>query len=145
MAHVVFYEKPGCAGNSRQKRLLVASGHVLEVRDLLAVPWTAEDLRPFFGDRPVAEWFNPLAPAVRDGELEPARFDEAAALACMIADPILIRRPLMQVGTERRCGFDAEELGRWIGLVEDVASPSARGLERCAKGDGAARCSAPEP
>ena len=34
MAKVVFYEKPGCGGNARQKRLLVQSGHELEVRDL---------------------------------------------------------------------------------------------------------------
>lgn len=29
MAHLVFYEKPGCAGNARQKALLRAAGHTL--------------------------------------------------------------------------------------------------------------------
>ncbi len=58
MAEVIFFEKPGCAGNARQKRLLAQSGHAVDARSLLAEPWTAETLRPFFGDRPVAEWFT---------------------------------------------------------------------------------------
>ena len=36
MADVIFWEKPGCAGNARQKALLAAAGHRLKVRDLLA-------------------------------------------------------------------------------------------------------------
>ena len=35
MAKIIFYEKPGCGGNARQKALLLASGHELEVRNLL--------------------------------------------------------------------------------------------------------------
>jgi nitrogenase-associated protein len=58
MARVVFWEKPGCAGNARQKALLFASGHKLDVRNLLTEPWDAARLRSFFGARPVANWFK---------------------------------------------------------------------------------------
>jgi hypothetical protein len=34
----------------------------------------------------------------------------------MIADPLLIRRPLMQVGECRESGFDHARVEAWIGL-----------------------------
>ncbi len=37
MAHIIFYEKPRCLGNARQRALLEAAGHDLDVRDLSAV------------------------------------------------------------------------------------------------------------
>jgi nitrogenase-associated protein len=104
MAKVIFYEKPGCGGNARQKALLVSSGHEFDVRNLLAEPWTAERLQPFFGSRPVAEWFNASAPRVKSGEIDPGALSPEAALALMLADPILIRRPLLKVGG--RCEAD---------------------------------------
>ena len=44
MARILFYEKPGCTGNLRQKRLLVDAGHTVLARNLLTEPWTAERL-----------------------------------------------------------------------------------------------------
>ena len=120
MATVIFYEKPGCAGNARQKRLLAEAGHTVVTRDLLTEAWTSQSLRPFFGDRPVAEWFNKAAPAVKSGEIDPASFDEAAALEAIIAKPLLIRRPLMQVGDRRETGFEPALVEAWIGLAEPV-------------------------
>lgn len=116
MALVYFYEKPGCAGNARQKKVLLASGHVLQVRDLLAEPWTPETLRPFFSNRPVAEWFNPSHPDIKSGTVDPASFDEAGALALMCATPLFIRRPLMQAEGQRMAGFDDGLVDAWIGL-----------------------------
>lgn len=119
MAKVVFWEKPGCKGNTRQKEILRASGHELDVRDLLTEPWTAGQLAKFFGDRPVAEWFNITNPRVKSGELNPAEVTEDRALAMMVAEPLLIVRPLMQVGEERLAGFDVTEVHNWIGLALD--------------------------
>ena len=121
MAIVTFYEKPGCRNNSRQKALLRASGHQLEVHDLLTTPWTAETLRSFFGARPVAEWVNPAAPAVKAGEIVPTHLTEDQALALMLQQPILIRRPLIEVAGVRRCGFDVAAIREWIGLVDETA------------------------
>jgi len=118
MAHVTFWEKPGCGGNARQKALLGASGHTLDVRNLLSEPWTAERLRGFFAGRPVAEWFNQASPRVKSGEVRPGELDAADALALMLADPLLIRRPLMESGGRREAGFEPERVRDWLGLAE---------------------------
>jgi nitrogenase-associated protein len=116
MAKVVFYEKPGCGGNARQKALLIASGHELDVRNLLAEPWTAASLRPFFGAKPLPEWFNSSSPRVKSGAVRPGELTPDQALAMMVADSLLIRRPLMQVGERREVGFDHAQVDAWIGL-----------------------------
>ena len=116
MAVVTFWEKPGCANNARQKALLAASGHTLEVKSLLTEPWDAARLRSFFGSRPVADWFNRASPRVKSGEVVPETIGETEALAMMLADPLLVRRPLMEVGDRREVGFDTALVDAWIGL-----------------------------
>lgn len=116
MTAILFYEKPGCINNTKQKALLQAAGHTVEAHNLLQEPWTPERLRPFFGNRPVEQWFNVTAPAIKSGAVNPADLDEARALALMMQDPLLIRRPLMQVGDRCESGFDTEAIHRWIGL-----------------------------
>lgn len=112
MAQVVFYGKPRCATNLRQRGLLEAAGHDVEVRDLLNEPWTPGRLREFFGALPVSAWFNPAAPRVKSGSIDTARITAEQALLMMVADPVLIRRPLLQVGERRITGFDAALLQR---------------------------------
>ena len=138
MANVIFYEKPGCANNTRQKALLAASGHVLEVRDILTWPWSAAELESFFGDRPVAEWFNRAAPRVKSGAVRPEEFGRDEALAAMLADPLLIRRPLMEAAGRREAGFDDGRVRAWIGLAD--GQPPAP--EACTRGT-AEPCPAP--
>jgi nitrogenase-associated protein len=118
MAHIVFWEKPGCAGNARQKALLLASGHTLNVRNLLTEAWDAGRLRSFFAGRPVAEWFNRSSPRIKSGEVSPEALNEAQALTLMLADPLLIRRPLMEANGRREAGFEPERVSAWIGLKE---------------------------
>jgi len=119
MAKVIFWEKPGCKGNAKQKEILLASGHELDVRDLLTEKWTRVGLKQFFGDRPVHEWFNPTNPAVKSGEIIPEKIDSEEALDLMVENPLLIVRPLMQVGEERLAGFDVQEVHNWVGLNLD--------------------------
>ncbi len=121
MAKVIFYEKPGCSGNARQKALLQDSGHTLVVRDLLRTSWTAETLKSFFGDMPVAQWFNRNAPLITSGKLDPKAFDAPTALALLVEQPILIRRPLLEVKGERRAGFDPVAIAAWIDLSAGTA------------------------
>ena len=134
MAKVVFYEKPGCAGNARQKALLRQSGHELEVRNLLDAPWTRDSLRAFFGDRPVAEWFNRNSPRVKSGDVRPEALDDAAALSLMLADPLLVRRPLMQVDGRCEAGFEAARVAAWIGLRADAPSADETCQRNAAEG-----------
>jgi nitrogenase-associated protein len=129
MAEVIFYEKPGCANNARQKRLLEKAGHRLDVRDLLREAWTPNLLRSFFGTCPVPDWFNKAAPRVKSGEVDPSRLGADDALALMLVEPILIRRPLIEVAGRRVVGFDQAFVDTWIGLGEGAAE--APDLETC--------------
>jgi nitrogenase-associated protein len=135
MARIIFYEKTGCAGNARQKALLVASGHQLEVRDLRQQVWSNVRLLEFLAELPVAQWFNPAAPAIKSGTIVPHQLDELSALALLRHNPLLIRRPLLQVGEQRRVGFDAVAIDAWIGLREIPAGD----LEACRRGSAEAR------
>lgn len=141
MATILFYEKPGCKNNTKQKVLLQAAGHQLEVKNLLTEAWTIEKLRPFFGSLPIVKWFNCSAPRIQSGEVNPAQLSEETALQLMISDPLLIRRPLMQVGTDYWVGFDQEKVNHWIGL--DANSSLSQDLENCPKKHQQQPCSSP--
>ena len=60
--------------------------------------------------RPVAEWFNPAAPAVKSGAVDPQALDAEQALDLLLAQPLLIRRPLISAGSLRLAGFDVAAL-----------------------------------
>lgn len=139
MATVHFYEKPGCLNNTRQKQLLSAAGHLLVVYDLLQQPWGREPgkLRSFFGDMPVAEWFNRSAPTVKQGLVDPNAVSEDEAIALMVAQPLLIRRPLMEVNEQRVCGFDQQQVDAWLGLASQGAQ---KDLETCPRQSHAEAC-----
>lgn len=129
MAAVTFWGKPGCAGNARQIALLRRSGHTPEVRDLRAEPWTSDRLRRFFGDKPVADWFNRSSPRVKRGDLRPETLSEADALALLIQEPLLIRRPLLESIDVQTVGFDSDFIAGWIGLATAPA-PVGEGCPR---------------
>ena len=132
MTHILFYEKPGCGGNARQRSALLAAGHTLERRNLLTAHWTAQSLLAFLRPLPVADWFNRAAPRVKSGEIQPETLDAAVALALLQQDPLLIRRPLMQRtdNDSRHVGFDTAAVDTWVGLGTNPAS--APTLEGCA-------------
>lgn len=116
MAEVLFYEKRGCINNTKQKQLLKQAAHTVNAKDLLAEPWSASRLRLFFGDKPLDEWFNHSAPSIKEGKIDPTLMNEEQALEAMCKEPLLIRRPLMQVGNEYCIGFDMAWVDAWIGL-----------------------------
>lgn len=139
MADVIFYEKPGCINNTRQKKLLTEAGHTVHAKSLLTEDWASQKdyLRAFFGSLPVEDWFNRSAPAVKQGEVIPERVSEQQALELMLADPLLIRRPLMQVDDEQRVGFDDQAVDVWIGLN---LTQSQGDLESCPRTHSASSC-----
>ncbi|MEG3639830.1 ArsC/Spx/MgsR family protein [Magnetococcus sp. PR-3] len=142
MAHIIFYEKPGCLNNRLQKVMLTNAGHTLEVRNLLEAAWSPMTLRPFFGSSPVTDWFNRSAPQIKSGKLDPATFDELSALQMMVENPLLIRRPLMQSGSVRKAGFEPEEVDSWVGLQKGPLSAEEQGavLELCPAEHRAQKC-----
>jgi nitrogenase-associated protein len=138
MATVYFYEKAGCINNTRQKKLLAAAGHQVVAKNLLTEAWQPERLRSFFGDLAVRDWFNYSAPVIKHGEIEPDKLTEQEALALMLENPLLIRRPLMQVGDGLMAGFDQQAVDNWIGLTEIEATSD---LESCPRTLAHASCS----
>jgi nitrogenase-associated protein len=125
MSLITFFTKPGCATAARQIELLEQSGHQVEECDLLSHLWTADELKTYFGDLPVAAWFNEKSPRVKSGEIDPSTYDSDGALALMLADHLLIHRPLMESGGKRRCGFEPASIHAWVGLGETVYRQSA--------------------
>lgn len=116
MATVIFYEKPGCINNTKQKQMLAAAGVDVLAKSLLTEAFTADGLRAFFAGLPVRDWFNYSAPAIKNREIDPDSLSAEAALAFMLAQPLLIRRPLMQCGDRLMVGFDPPKVAAWLGL-----------------------------
>jgi nitrogenase-associated protein len=141
MTHLVFFEKPGCGGNARQRGALEAAGHTLERRNLLTTHWTTESLLAFLAPLPVSDWFNRAAPRVKSGEVQPDLLDANTALALLLNELLLIRRPLMQRADNgtRHVGFETAAVDAWVGLGTNPAS--IRTLEGCASPT--ERCASP--
>jgi nitrogenase-associated protein len=124
---IVFYEKPGCINNGKQKNILAAAGHTLECRDILQHPWQEEELLAFVAGKKPAAMMNHTAPAIKNGEIDPKALTFEQAFALMLENPILIRRPLIEV--EGRCiqGFDhpllQPYLGSWDGREDVITCP----------------------
>jgi nitrogenase-associated protein len=132
MTTITFYEKPGCKGNLRQKTLLAAAGHTVQAKNLKTEAWTADRLLAFLGQLPVADWFNRAAPAIKSGEIVPENLGFEDALHLLLDNPLLIRRPLMEIGEERMVGFDTAAVDAWVGL-KDVELPEGN-IEACVHG-----------
>ena len=131
MACVHFWAKPGCQTNARQQAALRAAGHELAVHDLLHEPWSAQRLLDFFIDLPIEAWFNLNAPAVKSGDVVPALFDSGSALRAMLAQPLLIRRPLIEVDGQRCVGFEHALVRQLLGSADSPGEACSGGLPRC--------------
>jgi nitrogenase-associated protein len=115
MPKIVFYEKPGCINGGKQKAILEAAGHSLECKNILTEPWTKERLLAFCADKPATEIMNHTAPAIKNGEITPAELSAEEALSLMVADPILIKRPLIEVVGLNIQGFNNSLLQPYLG------------------------------
>ncbi len=142
MTTLIFYEKPGCATNARQKRLLLDASHEVIARNLLSEPWTAQRLQDYFAALPVADWFNRAAPQLKSGEIDPALIDAQAALEMLLSDPLLIRRPLIEADGWHLAGFDAAQIELRLGAAAHGEAPPD--LENCSRPDAATPCATPQ-
>lgn len=138
MAQVIFYEKPGCISNTRQKKILRNAGHNVIAIDLLKTEWDRKTLLDYFNALPVPLWFNQSSPRIKSGEIVPERLTQEQALQLILDDPILIRRPLLKVDKQFKVGFDFSEVDQWIGLnaeLDDTAKEmnSTNDLESCSR------------
>lgn len=117
---VVFYEKTGCLGNKKQKELLKANGVEFEVKSLLDTKWDKETLEGFFKDMKKEQIINEFAPKVKTSEIDIKAITKEQLIYKMIQDPILIKRPLIQINENRICGFDLMKLNKVLNLNIDT-------------------------
>ncbi len=105
MKIVLFYEKPGCVTNAKQKKILREAGCIVIECNLLEHGLATNELYAFLLDKPHTEWFNPNAPAIKNGTVKPEQMSPAVALQLLMREPILIKRPLMVISGKKLCGF----------------------------------------
>jgi len=125
MKIVLFYEKPGCATNAKQKKYLRSVGCSVIERNLLESGLTRSELKAFFAHMPVKTWFNPNAPKVKSGEVDPSAMNETAALELLLLEPILIKRPLMVISNKKLCGFEQEKVDALLDITSQFKVQSA--------------------
>ena len=132
MADIVFYEKPGCTNGEKQKAILRAAGHNLHCIDILNYSWSRGKLLGFVEGKKPTEMMNHMAPAIKKGEILPEHLSFAEAVEMMVANPILIKRPLVEVGSLNIQGFMdsrlAPYLGNWNGSADVVTCPNLQTL-----------------
>ena len=116
MKLVIFYEKPGCATNAKQKKSIRDAGYFVIERDLLNNEMSKETLYEFFKDKPVHEWFNPNAPKITSKEIDPFSFRKDEALELLFHEPILIKRPLMIIDNQMICGFENDYIEKLLNI-----------------------------
>ncbi|WP_263831909.1 ArsC/Spx/MgsR family protein [Sulfurospirillum oryzae] len=127
---VIFYEKTGCSGNARQKALLREHGICLDVRSLLDTKWTKATLEAFFEGLTPKEMLNSFAPQLKEGFVVEA-YTKDALIEKMLETPILIRRPLLQIGEVKLCGFDIAKLNELL----HVKMPTPEHINACLSSD----------
>jgi nitrogenase-associated protein len=110
------------------------------VRDLLSEPWTGPRLGAFLEHLPVSHWFNPAAPRIKSGEIDPAVHDRHSALALLLADPLLIRRPLLDTEFGKTAGFDDPRVLKPLGVYDHVVADH----RDCAQPQDASSCPPPD-
>lgn len=130
---VTFYEKPGCAGNRRQKALLESAGVEYTAKSILGTEWTKEKLEEFFAELEKEEIYNRSAPKIKSGEIDVERLSKEQLIAKMIEEPILIKRPLIEIDGDKVCGFDIPTLNTLLGtgIGEDSTINDCRKDDKC--------------
>jgi arsenate reductase (glutaredoxin) len=115
VAFIQFFEKPGCINGEKQKRILIDAGNVVECVNILEYSWNREELAHFFAVNEPSLIMNLTAPAIKKGEIIPAKLQYDEAVSLMIENPILIKRPLIRVDGLSIQGFTNKRLTPYLG------------------------------
>lgn len=121
MAKIIFYEKPGCVNNTKQKNILQLAGHEVDARSILTHKWNGEELMEYFEGKAVKDWFNPNAPAVNSGLVMPETYSSNEAITVMLQDHLLIKRPLINIDGVKIVGFDMDKLCELVDMEKNSA------------------------
>ena len=114
--NITFYEKPGCAGNKKQKEILSLNGLSFHIKSILDTHWTSDTLTPFFDGLDKHEIINTFAPQIKNNEIDINDYSKEELIDIMCQNPILIKRPLLQIGQNYICGFDIPKINALLGI-----------------------------
>jgi len=130
---VVFYEKTGCAGNKRQKELLMKNGISFETKSFLDTVWDYSSLNSFFENLKKEEMINQFAPQIKNELLDIDSLSKEELVELMCENPILIKRPLLEIGNTKICGFDIEKVNQLLNsdICESVQISTCLSSDSC--------------
>jgi len=130
---VIFYEKTGCSGNERQKKLLQTNGIGFETKSILDTKWNEETLNSFFKNLDIEEIVNKFAPAIKNKEIDLSTISKEKLIKLMCINPILIKRPLLEIGENKICGFDIEQINSLLrsNICESVQISTCLSSDPC--------------
>ena len=130
---VIFYEKPNCVGNAKQKKLLTLNGISYETRNILDTEWTKTLLHSFFEGLDTKDICNPFAPKIKNNEIDIGTISKEVLIELMINEPILIKRPLLEIGEVKICGFDIEKINQILqtNICENIAISTCQSGSQC--------------
>jgi arsenate reductase-like glutaredoxin family protein len=82
----------------------------LDERDYAKVPFSASELKELFAGRDPRDFLNARSPAFKAMGLAGKSLTPEQALALMVKEPNLIKRPIVVAGREMIAGFDRDRL-----------------------------------
>ena len=85
-------------------------GAELDERDYAKSALSATELRDLFADRDPRDFLNARSPAFKAMGLAGKTLSRGQAIALMVKEPNLIKRPLVIAGKQMIAGFDRDRL-----------------------------------
>lgn len=85
-------------------------GAELDERDYAKSALSAVELRDLFADRDPRDFLNPRSPAFKAMGLVGKTLSREQAIALMVKEPNLIKRPIVIAGKQMIAGFDRDRL-----------------------------------
>jgi arsenate reductase (glutaredoxin) len=130
---IIFYEKPGCAGNHKQKTVLKNQGLSFQTKSILDTPWTSDSLSLFFKNLEKKDIINPFAPKIKNKELDIDTISKEELIELMCQEPILIKRPLLEIGEQKLCGFDINAINEIfdIEICGNIKISTCQSIDLC--------------
>ncbi|MCH8109976.1 MAG: hypothetical protein IIB15_07590 [Chloroflexi bacterium] len=89
---------------------LSQKGVELEERDFFQERFSEEELRALIGDHPPADFFSWNSPSFKKLGVSRDALDDDRLIELMVGEPRLIRRPLIQVGSDLIVGTDKKAM-----------------------------------
>lgn len=118
LKRLTLFTKSGCTTCNKARQFLMAAGVHYAERDIFKHPLTEAELRKLAGKRPLAELFSYRSPSAKALGLLDKVLTESEMLAHMIAEPRLIRRPLLVREDAIVVGYDEAQLRALLQLQE---------------------------